>query len=94
MDTVTKNSYNFSLVFVKDYTCPEKKATFKAGEQYDYTSTRLHKQYQKGTGIVTKTEWFQTYPFYKDVVPPRDTYKLIRRDYVQVTTTTVTVTEE
>ncbi len=93
MKTKTTTAYNFTIRFIKDYTCPEKKITFKAGEEFSYTSTRLHKQYQKGTGIVTKTVWFETYPFYIDVVPPRDTYKLFRNDYVTVTTETLTVTE-
>jgi hypothetical protein len=94
MDTKTVNSYSFLLVFVKDYTCPVKKVTFKAGHEYDHVSIRLHKQLQKGTGELCHTTVVDTYPLDTWVKVPREYYKLYRRDYVQVTTTTVTVTEE
>ena len=94
MDKKTETSYNFLLVFTKDYTCPIEKVTFKAGHEYNYTSTRLHRQLQKGTGELCHTTIVQTYPIESWVKVPREYYKLFRRDYVRVTTTTETVTEE
>jgi hypothetical protein len=92
--TKTETSYNFVATFTKDYTCPVKKVTFKAGYEYNYTSIRLHKQLQKGTGELCHTTIVDTYYLDTWVHVPRDCYKLFRRDYTEVTTTTVTVTEE
>jgi hypothetical protein len=94
METKTVNSYSFSVLFVKDYTCPVEKVTFKAGYEYHHTSIRLHRQLQNGTGELCHTTIVQTYPIESWVKVPREYYKLFRRDYAEVTTTTVTVTEE
>jgi hypothetical protein len=94
MSTKTVKSHNFVLTFLKDFTCPVKKVTFKAGYEYNYTSIRLHRRLQNGTGELCHTGWIDTYPVETWVNVPREYYKLVRREYVEVTTTTITITEE